>query len=253
MVIALLENLGFEGFDESGDTVKAYIGQEAFEENELAVLSQQFTFTYTVQVIAPQNWNAVWESHFEPVVIGDFVAVRAHFHPPITTVRHEIVITPKMSFGTGHHATTTLMIEQMQNLDVAGKSVLDFGTGTGILSIVAEKSGAAHIIAVDNDIWSIENSLENVEQNGCKNIHIRQGDNADVNGKFEVMLANINKNVILDNLPLLSSQLLPGGNLVLSGLLQEDEAGILAATSRFPLKHIHTRKREQWILLLFGS
>src|SRR5205809_7074705 len=143
-------------------------------------------------MIAEQNWNSIWEENFQPVIIQNAVAIRAHFHQPITTVQHEIIITPKMSFGTGHHATTYLMLEQMTSIDFAGKSVLDYGTGTGVLSIYAEKLGAAAITAIDNDEWSINNAAENIQQNNCKKINLALGNKPPAKHIYQVELANIN-------------------------------------------------------------
>src|SRR5205085_7037613 len=137
-----------------------------------------------------------WEKNFERVIIDDFVAIRAPFHKPIQKVTHEIVITPKMSFGTGHHATTFMMIQQMQDVDFKNKKVLDFGTGTGILAILAEKLGATKITAIDNDEWSISNANENIKTNNCRNIQLLLSDSPMLSQKFDVILANINKSVI---------------------------------------------------------
>ncbi len=132
-------------------------------------LTSSLQLSFSKTIIEETNWNQVWESNFDPVIVDDFVAVRAHFHEPIKNVQHEIVITPKMSFGTGHHATTYMMMQQMRELDFAGKNVFDFGTGTGVLAILAEKLGAQKVIAIDNDDWSIENADENVKRNNCTN------------------------------------------------------------------------------------
>ena len=252
MVIAMLSHIDFDGFEETETMLKAYISKGEFKEANVKVIADEYALTYTIENIQPQNWNAVWESNFEPVVIDDFVAVRAHFHEASESVQHEIVITPKMSFGTGHHATTTMMIQQMRNLDFVGKTVLDFGTGTGILSILAEKLGSADVLAIDNDKWSIENSRENIERNFCKNIRIEQRHDADVKRSFDVVLANINRNIIIENLFFLSTQLNEGGNLLLSGLLAEDEQIILSEIKNHQLKHINTLHRLQWISLLCG-
>ena len=252
MLMAMLGEIGFEGFEEADDVLKAYIGKEEWNETNVKAIAEPFSLSYHWETVPAQNWNAVWESNFEPVVIDDFVAVRADFHEPISGVQHEIVITPKMSFGTGHHATTTMMIEQMRNLPFVGKKVFDFGTGTGILSILAEKLGATDVLAVDNDEWSIENSKENVERNGCEHVEIELRSDANVNGLFDVILANINRNIIIDNFSFFFSQLKENGCLLLSGLLAEDEEQIQAEASRYPIKYLNTLHRQQWISLLFG-
>ncbi len=252
MLMAMLGEIGFEGFEEADDLLKAYISKEEWNEKSVEAITEPFSLSYRWEEVPAQNWNVVWESHFEPVVIDDFVAVRADFHEPISGVQYEIVITPKMSFGTGHHATTTMMIQQMRNLDFSNKSVFDFGTGTGILSVLAEKLGAAVILAIDNDEWSIENGRENKERNGCERIIIELRNDADINGLFDVILANINRNIILDNFSFLSSQLKEKGCLLVSGLLWEDEEIIRKEAGRYGLTHINTVHRQQWISLLFG-
>ena len=252
LVVAMLADIGFEGFEETDDTLKAYISKAEFAEERVKEIADQFSLFFKQEDVQPQNWNAVWESNFEPVVIDDFIAVRAHFHEVIKNVQHEIVITPKMSFGTGHHATTTMMIQQMRNLDFVNKTVFDFGTGTGILSILAEKLGSADVLAIDNDEWSIENSKENIERNNCNHIKIEHRNNADVKRSFDLILANINRNVIIDNLSFLSSQLNENGSLLISGLLAEDEEMILTEAKHYQLKHVNTLYRLQWISLLCG-
>ncbi len=251
-IVAMLALIGFEGFEETGDSVKAYIMKKEFNEIGVKETAEQFSLIYQTKELPSQNWNAVWESNFEPVVIDNFVAVRANFHSPVSFVQHEIVITPKMSFGTGHHATTTMMIQQMRHINFANKKVLDFGAGTGILSILAEKLGASYILAIDNDNWSIENSKENIAQNGCSKIRIELKNNADVDQFSDVILANINRNVIIENLMFLSSQLTKNGCLLVSGLLAEDEEVLLTEAAHYPLQHKNTLHLQQWISLLFS-
>src|SRR5690349_10830070 len=162
ILIAQLADLGYEGFEEGIGFISAYIPEDQFNESETYHLIAGTDITVTKEVILPRNWNEEWEQNFQPVVIDDFCGIRAHFHAPLQQVQHEIIITPKMSFGTGHHATTHLMIQSMQQLSFNDKTVLDFGTGTGVLAILAERLGAAHITAIDNDEWSITNVEENI-------------------------------------------------------------------------------------------
>ena len=251
LLIAELAGIGYEGFEESGLALKAYIPEANFSNNKLNKLSSQYHFTHSKSIIYKQNWNEVWESNFEPVQVADFVGIRAGFHPPFNGVAHEIIITPKMSFGTGHHATTYTVMQMMQELDWKGKSVFDFGTGTGILAILAEKLGAAKVLAVDNDDWCIENALENISINQCKLIDIQKVDSLKFNDTFNIILANINKNIILDNLHFLSEALSQDGQLLLSGLLKEDEIDILAACHSLGLQHQKTLTRNGWIAALF--
>lgn len=253
IVIALLAAEGYEGFEEQSKAVVAFIEESLFDENILNELRDQHGFTYTTETIDEQNWNAVWESGFEPVVVDDFVAIRASFHQPVEGVKHEIVITPKMSFGTGHHATTYMMIQQMGALDFKDKTVFDFGTGTGVLAVLAEKLGAKRILGIDNDDWSIENALENIVSNQCSHITIAKAQDADTKEKFDIILANINKHIIINNLPLLTSNLHEFGYLLLSGLLEGDEKDILIATELYSVRHVTTIYRDKWICMLFQS
>jgi len=251
LLIAQLAEHGYEGFEEEENVLKAFIQQEKFDRLLIDQLSVRYTLSFDQEIIREQNWNEVWESNFHPVIVDDFVAIRADFHQPIKNVEHEIVITPKMSFGTGHHATTAMMMRQMRSIDMKGKTVFDFGTGTGILAILAEKLGAKTVVAVDNDEWSIRNATENIIRNGCDRIQIRQVDNAGMDGHFDVILANINKNVIIENLSSLISQLNRKGILLLSGLLVEDEVDILLQLSKYPLIFNGKTTDRGWISLRF--
>ncbi len=222
-----------------------------FNETALQEVLVPLSLQYQKAVIEPQNWNEIWESSFQPVVIDGFVGVRASFHEPIIAVEHEIVITPKMSFGTGHHATTWLMMQQMRELDFTGKSVFDFGTGTGILTILAKKLGAEAITAIDIDEWSIDNAAENFSNNICTGITLFQADTpAAVEGKFDIILANINKNILLQYIPLLVEKLNKGAILLLSGLLAEDEQDILLKSAENSLAHLNTKAKDKWISIL---
>jgi ribosomal protein L11 methyltransferase len=251
LLIAALSETGFDGFEQEEETLKAFVPAATFDEEAVNAIAANTGCSYTQFAIEETNWNAVWESNFAPVIVDDFVGIRAHFHEPILQVKQEIVITPKMSFGTGHHATTHLVIQQMRNIDFANKHVFDFGTGTGVLAILAEKLGARKIFAIDNDDWSIENAAENAERNNCTAIVLQKAFDASVGEEYDVILANINKNVILDNLKFLSSQLVSGGVLLLSGLLIADEAVIKEAATAFQLIYQQTEVRNGWICMQF--
>lgn len=253
ILIAELSEAGFDGFEEEPGQLKAFCNEGAFNEAALQDILNPYSLAYTQATIEPQNWNEVWESNFSPVVVDDFVAVRASFHEPIEGVKHEIVITPKMSFGTGHHATTHMMMQQMHSIDFTGKNVFDFGTGTGILAILAKMLGAANVTAIDIDEWSITNAQENFDNNSITGITLQQADTPMViSGSFDVILANINKNVLLEYIPTLATQLTPGGLLLLSGLLAEDEADILLKTSQNNLLQLNTTARNKWISILLS-
>ncbi len=248
-LIAELSEIGFEGFEEADDCLNAFIPEADFDEEKIKGLTGNEGLNYTKSVIKETNWNQVWESNFDPVVVDDFVAVRASFHEPISSVEHEIVITPKMSFGTGHHATTFMMMQQMRGISFTNKKVFDFGTGTGVLAILAARLGAADVLAIDNDDWSIINARENTGNNKVTNIHLEKADDAAVQGRFDIILANINKNVILANLAVLIERLMPGGQLLLSGLLVTDEPDIRAALQEYGLRVVSRREKHNWLCL----
>jgi ribosomal protein L11 methyltransferase len=256
ILIAELAALGFDGFEETETGLFSYIELVRFDSelsSGLDELVKRYGVTYTSATIDKQNWNALWESNFEPVLVDDFVGVRANFHPPFNGgVEHDIIITPKMSFGTGHHGTTYSVMQLMRGIDFANKSVFDFGTGTGLLAILAHKLGAGDILAVDNDDWCIENASENIVVNNTQSIEIHKVDNAKLNKKFNIIIANINKNIILDNLAFLAEATVPGGVVLLSGLLVEDEPEIEAACKELGWRHQETRTRNNWIALHYS-
>ena len=256
MMIAELADLGFDGFEETETGLLSYIALAGFDgelTSGLEELVNRYGLTYTSNAIDKQNWNALWESNFEPVLVDDFVGVRANFHDSFNgAVEHDIIITPKMSFGTGHHGTTYSVMQLMRGIDFANKSVFDFGTGTGLLAILAHKLGAVDILAVDNDDWCIENASENIVVNNTQSIEIHKVDNAKLNKKFNIIIANINKNIILDNLAFLAQATVPGGVVLLSGLLVEDEPEIEAACAALGWKHQETRTRNNWIALHYS-
>ncbi len=251
MLIAELSNIGFDGFEEKENKLLAFINSNDFDEDSFNEIVTQHNISFSKEIIKEQNWNKLWEENFEPVIIENAVAIRADFHQPITTVQHEIIITPKMSFGTGHHATTYMMLEQMHSIDFSDKTVLDYGTGTGVLAIYAEKLGAAGITAIDNDEWSISNASENIQQNNCIEINLLLTDKPLSNKVYGVVLANINKNIITDNFKSVVASLDKNATLLLSGLLSEDETDILQLTSAFNLQHIQTYHRDKWICMKF--
>ena len=256
MMIAELADLGFDGFEETETGLLSYIALAGFDgelTSGLEELVNRYGLTYTSNAIDKQNWNALWESNFEPVLVDDFVGVRANFHDSFNgAVEHDIIITPKMSFGTGHHGTTYSVMQLMRGIDFKGQSVFDFGTGTGLLAILAHKLGAGDILAVDNDDWCIENASENIVVNNTQSIEIQKVDNAKLNKKFNIIIANINKNIILDNLAFLAEATVPGGVVLLSGLLVEDEPEIESACAALGWKHQETRTRNNWIALHYS-
>ena len=251
LLIAELSEIGYEGFEEKENGLVAFIPSYNFDEKILNEVITKYAVSFLKSIIEENNWNAIWESNFEPISVDDFVGLRADFHEPIKGVEHEIVITPKMSFGTGHHATTFMMIQQMREIDFKEKTVFDFGTGTGILAILAERLGAASILAIDNDDWSITNASENLEKNNCIKVKLEKADSIIDNKHYDIILANINKNIILDNLSSLIKRLSPTGTLLLSGLLTEDEADIVAAAATFSLTTCKITSKNYWISIRF--
>jgi ribosomal protein L11 methyltransferase len=251
LLIAQLAEIGYDGFEETDTSLKAYVPEPDFDENKLNEILNNDIIKYSKSIIQKQNWNQLWESNFEPVQVDDFVGVRAGFHPPFHGVQHEIVITPKMSFGTGHHATTWLVMQLMRDIDFAGKTVFDFGTGTGILAILAEKLGAARVLAVDNDDWCIENASENTLINHCNNIDIEKVTDAPSQQQFDIVIANINRHILLENMPLISGSLVEKGVLVISGLLTDDEKDLLDCCLANSFEFVKTVNKNGWIAMLF--
>ncbi|MBS1771600.1 MAG: 50S ribosomal protein L11 methyltransferase [Bacteroidetes bacterium] len=252
ILIALLSNEGFEGFEETDEKLDAYISLSAFDKETVQILASEYDVPFELSQLGKQNWNAEWEKNFQPVVIDDFCTIRADFHNLNVTTQYEIVITPKMSFGTGHHATTRLMMQLMRDLDLKDKTVLDFGTGTGVLAIMAEKLGAKNIVAIDNDEWSVENSIENAQRNNCHHISIHLGsiENAEVK-QFDIILANINRHILLRYMTDMY-QLLPiGGKLLMSGLLKEDDSIVTEAAIAAGFRKFSYKELNNWVAILF--
>lgn len=252
LLVGLLTQSGFDGFLTDDDGLDAYIRTDKdLLPDILSDIRGQGFEPASLEPVEERNWNAEWESSFRPVVIPGKVSVRANFHEPVDDPGIPIVITPKMSFGTGHHATTLLMMEELFERELAGKSVLDFGTGTGILAILSEKLGATRILAIDNDDWSIANTIENTIGNGCTRIEARQADTIPRDESFDIILANINRNVILDHADALPGLLRTGGWLILSGLLAEDLTDIRSAFRSHPLREISHSIRNKWLRISF--
>lgn len=252
VLIALLADIGYDGFEDAGKELLAYIGKEVFDEAALTEVTEQLGVTYTIAAIPDKNWNELWESNFQPVVVDDFCTIRADFHTIEVTTPYEIVITPKMSFGTGHHATTRLMMMAMRDMDLAGRTVLDFGTGTGVLAILAHKLGAATLVAIDNDEWSVTNAIENTERNNCTSIQVLAGSLPDAPTlPYSVILANINRHILLEHMELLYGSLTVGGRLLLSGLLIEDKGVIKEAAEKAGFTYNNDANQSGWLAIMF--
>lgn len=250
ILIALLSEAGYEGFEEADQGLIAYMPEESWNEDSLKETLLPFGLSYSTSVIQPRNWNAEWERDYEPVIVDDFVAVRAHFHQPNPAVVHEIIITPKMSFGTGHHATTWQMMKWMESMDFQSKTVFDFGTGTGVLAILAEKLGAAEVLAIDNDDWSIENTIENVERNNGQKISVQKAEEPIGDRQFDIILANINRHVLLQFMEQMSKQLKPGGYLLISGFYADENDILTDAAALHQLQLLKGSERHKWSSLM---
>ncbi len=257
ILIAELGNVGFESFVENEVGVTAYIQKEEYFDdilNDIFVLnSDEFQIEYQKKEVAQTNWNAEWEKNFRPIQVDELVSVRAPFHenPNLT---YDIVIEPKMSFGTGHHETTHMMIQHLLQLDLDNKSVLDMGCGTGILAIFAEMKNAKPIDAIDIDNWCYENSLENVQRNNCNHISVYEGDASLLKDKkYDVIIANINRNILLMDMKTYTSCLNENGVLLLSGFYKEDISIIDEEVSKYNLKLETFIERNNWVALKYNK
>lgn len=250
---AYLAAMPFDTFEDNELGFDAYLPQADFSDDiigQLEDLKVDYDFTYRQEFLEGQNWNAVWESNFPPVRVGNFCAVRATFHEPITDVKHEIVIAPKMAFGTGHHATTRQMMASMEAIDFNNAVVFDFGTGTGILAILAAQLGAKNIDATDVDSWSIDNTQENAALNNITNIDVRQqNDFKGLAGNYDVILANINKNVITANFADMLALRKPSAPILLSGLLATDRPDMINLFEAHKVSLISESQEGDWIQL----
>lgn len=253
LLIALLSEQGFTGFEENENSLHAFIPADQFDSEMLKQLTGEWQLSWSSKTIEETNWNQLWESSFQPVQVDDFVAIRADFHAPVASVMHELVITPKMSFGTGHHATTFLMIQHMRAISWQHTNVLDFGTGTGVLAILAHRLGAEKVKGIDNDPWSIENAQENLARNNAGSVQIELADVVTGEALYDIILANINKHIILDQLQKLKQALKPGGRLLVSGLLLTDEADINMAAAIHGLQPTARSEKDNWLCISFSE
>lgn len=254
--IAALAEIGFESFEETETGVRAYVREAEWDPDAFEALpylhSPAWEVSYTLEAIETQNWNAVWEASYQPIRVGDRCVVRAPFHgEPDPPVEYDLVIAPKMSFGTGHHQTTWLMLTYILDMEFKGRAVLDMGSGTGVLGLLAACRGAGPVLAIDIDPWSYENCRENAERNSHSEIEALQGDASAIKGTFDVILANINKNVLLADMPAYAAALNPGGQLLLSGFYRHDLPDLQAAAAKLGLEFVSDREREQWVAALF--
>ncbi|MGK0385632.1 MAG: ribosomal protein L11 methyltransferase [Patiriisocius sp.] len=255
ILIAELGFAGFESFVESETGVLAYIQKEMWTSEILedihVLSSSEFEITFQKKEIAQVNWNAEWEKNFDPIVVDETCAVRAPFHTPYHC-EYEIVIEPKMSFGTGHHETTFMMMQHILENDYEGKTVLDMGCGTAVLAILAAKRGAKQLDAIDIDSWCVENSEENIGRNGCAHINVSLGDATTIpKKKYHTVIANINRNILLNDMAVYKGSLLPKGELYLSGFYMEDLPIIIEACNKLGFNFVGNKERNNWVAAKF--
>lgn len=256
ILMAEIAEAGFDTFLETEKGFEAYVAQNQYDKQHLQSIREKYATLTPVLFyqdrIEKKNWNEEWEKSYEPIVVEDTIMVRAEFHKPEKQYPTEIIITPKMSFGTGHHQTTHLMLKAQLSIDHQNKMVMDAGTGTAVLAIMASKCGARKVEAFDIDDWSVENGRENVLINACTNITIQKGKISDLtfDENFDLILANINKNILLEEIHQYSAYLNPGGQLLLSGFYEKDIPDLLREASRYGLKQVMFDVRDMWACLL---
>ncbi|AJA69101.1 50S ribosomal protein L11 methyltransferase [Myroides odoratimimus] len=256
ILIAELGEKAFESFEETATGVSAYVQKDLWTEDILEdvfiLQSEQFTITYRKEEIAQVNWNEEWEKNFDPIDVDGICYVRAPFHEK-TSAQYDIVIEPKMSFGTGHHETTFMMIRQILNNDMQDKVVLDMGCGTAILAILAAMRGAKHVDAIDIDNWCYLNSIENAERNNCANVEVFEGDASIISKepKYNVILANINRNILLNDMDKYIASLYKGGEIYFSGFYTEDITAIKNCAEKIGLVFESSLEKNNWVSLKF--
>lgn len=255
LLMATLGEIGFESFVENEADVEAYIPVRLTFEDELRKVdfSPLFTFTFKKELIPDQNWNELWEkNYFKPLLIANTCVIRAPFHIDFPKAQYEIIIEPNMAFGTGNHETTTMMIEHIIELPVAGKTILDMGCGTGILSIFASMKGAKAIKAIDIDQWSFESTRDNSTINHCNNIEVVVGDASSIgNNHYDIILANIHKNVLIEDMEKYYNALNTGGALVMSGFYEHDLHDIQQRASTLNFSYINCKQKNKWVAATF--
>jgi ribosomal protein L11 methyltransferase len=256
ILMAELAEIGFDSFTEEIDGINAYIEDDRFQERETKALLEKYAsltaLSYQINGIERKNWNEEWERNFEPIVIAKDIYVRADFHAAGQGFKHEIVITPKMSFGTGHHETTSMVLEHQLSVDHSDKKVLDIGCGTGILAILAAKLKAKMVVAFDIDEWSAENTRENIALNTTPAIIVRQGTIQDEPAeKYDILLANINRNILIDQIPIYVDFMAEKSILIVSGFYEKDIADIEIVAANCGLQKGAVLSKNNWASVIF--
>lgn len=252
ILMAVISDMGFESFDTLETGFIAYLPEESASQVELSGIAfDDFQFSYSLERIEQENWNEAWEKNFEPVEVDDLLLIRAPFHSTNPRFKKEIVIMPKMSFGTGHHQTTRLMCQELFSLDLTKRRVLDMGCGTAILAILAKMLGAGEVIGIDIDQWSVENGIENCQQNGYSDIEILKGDVDTLfpMTAFDLIIANINKNILKAQIPTYADKLNTGGILLLSGFFMTDAEELKNFAAPYGLRYVSSRHENEWTML----
>ena len=253
ILIAFLSELDFESFEHNNKGIRGYIKQDDFNFSEIKKICNQLDCKIEInhKVIKQQNWNAKWESDFKPIIVGKKCGIRSNFHQPLEDVEHEIIITPKMSFGTGHHATTCGMIEEMLSLNFFDKIVLDMGCGTAVLAILACQLAAKKVVAIDIEECAYNNALENISINGSSQIVVHKGGKEKIDGMFDIILANINRNILIKDMNAYSSHLNKNGLILFSGFYEQDLDLIKHEANLQRLKYIGHNSRNNWVTAKF--
>ncbi|MGB0886496.1 MAG: 50S ribosomal protein L11 methyltransferase [Vicingaceae bacterium] len=253
ILIAELAEIGFESFVENQTGVEAYIQKAEYNEaliKTMGIISNpNFKINYTTKQIADQNWNAEWEKNFELIDVEGQCCIRAPFHNKLKNVEFDIVINPKMSFGTGHHETTYLMIKRLLTLNLKALDVLDMGCGTGVLAILAKMKNAANTMAIDIDEWAYNNTIENIGNNNCNDIIVKMGGAEKITAQFDLIIANINRNILLNDMDAYVKHLKPNGIILFSGFFSSDKEVLLAATNNLGLELVYTESKNDWTML----
>ncbi len=254
LLVSKLNDIEFESYLEYENGLKAYIQTQLLDRSAvtetISEISELTEISFTIKKLKQENWNVKWERNYHPVIINDSCVIRAPFHDSVVDIKYEIIIMPRMSFGTGHHETTKLMIAEMFNLDLNGKSVLDMGSGTGVLAILASKLGASNLVGIDYDDWAFNNAKDNAILNNVSNIQFLYGNSDSIGDKkYDIILANINRNIILNDIEIYFGAMNLGGEILLSGFFKEDVSLILKKIKKLRLKLIVRKNKNRWQMI----